>query len=63
METENNIIEEDEESCSDMSESQFEVKSSKMSGISSEFHVKTTFKQILGRGALAAISSDQNRRD
>lgn len=39
-----------------MSESQFMMNSSKYrsdaSNISSEYHVKTTFKQILGRGSI-----------
>lgn len=50
-----------------MSESQFMMNSSKYrsdaSNISSEYHVKTTFKQILGRGSINAQQVDQNRRE
>jgi hypothetical protein len=55
---------------SEMSESQFVLNNSKFksdnrsefSAISSEYHVKTTFKQILGRNAIPAQATDQNKR-
>lgn len=50
-----------------MSESQFMMNSSKYrsdaSNISSEYHVKTTFKQILGRGSIGTQQVEQNRRE
>lgn len=68
METEvDNIMEADEESSSDFSESQLFGNSSKhrseLSVASSDYNVKTTFKQILGRSALNSISADVNKRD
>jgi hypothetical protein len=36
---------------------------SDFSVVSSEYHVKTTFKQILGRNSINAQSADQNRRE
>jgi hypothetical protein len=64
-----NIMEadEEEESCSDFSESQFMANSSKLksdfSVISSDYHVKTTFKQILGRSAANSLAIDLNKRE
>ena len=49
-----------------MSESQFMLSSklrSDVSAISSDYHVKTTFKQILGRSAVNAQTAEQNRRE
>ncbi len=68
MEDDDNIVEEaeDESLSEEMNESQFVANSSKyrsdLSGISSEYHVKTTFKQILGKGSINAQAADQNRR-
>lgn len=54
-----------------MSESQFVMNSSKFksdnrsefSAMSSEYHVKTTFKQILGRNSNNQQISQQNKRE
>ena len=69
MEVEDNIIQVDDESQSDFSEmqSQYLANSSRMksdfSGLSSDYHVKATFKQILGRNAMNALANQQNKRD
>jgi hypothetical protein len=36
---------------------------SDLSAISSEYHVKTTFKQILGRSSVNAQAAEQNKRE
>jgi hypothetical protein len=36
---------------------------SDVSGISSDYHVKKTFKQILGRSSINAQAVEQNRRE
>lgn len=67
MEIDNIVEAEDEGSCSDFSESQFVVNSSKiksdLSFASSDYHVKTTFKQILGRSGANSIAIDLNKRE
>jgi len=53
-----------------MSESQFILNNSKLksdnrsefSAMSSEYHVKTTFKQILGRSSIPTQATEQNKR-
>ena len=50
-----------------MSESHYQANSSKyksdLSVISSDYHVKTTFKQILGRSSANVQAEEQNRRE